>query len=173
MHLSFDRIILPTTIAQVGPAVLRQFVTTKAPDLNPMENGSGDDAAMMAAWFRGLPSEKYPALFEGLHAIGRVLGHEDAEVFLRGQQFPIAPTGTGLQIKQKKAAIPPSDELFLETACGDDTVPNDATVLVRKNDRFHSMPSRQYGGLGDAAVVQVRAVLCGFRPIVNAKIGSW
>jgi len=54
------------------------------------------------------------------------------------------PTLTGAQIKAL-AEIPLADELFLETKCGDEVVPNDATVLVRNKDRFHSMPSPQFG----------------------------
>jgi hypothetical protein len=62
-------------------------------------------------------------------------------------------TLTGHQLKVL-AGVPDADELFLETDCGDELVPTDATVLVRDGDRFHTMPSPQYGGGLPAAVAE-------------------
>jgi hypothetical protein len=68
-------------------------------------------------------------------------------------------TLTGHQLKVL-AGVPDADELFLETDCGDELVPTDATVLVRDGDRFHTMPSPQYGdGLAPAVVKQIDEVL--------------
>ena len=53
-------------------------------------------------------------------------------------------TLTGSQLKDI-AGVPATDELFLETRCGDEVIANDATVHVRNGDRFHTMPSPQYG----------------------------
>jgi len=95
------------------------------------------------------------------------------EFFINDQRYESADhTLTGLQIKQM-ANIPPADELFLETACGDDPVPNDATVLVRKHDRFHSMPSPQYGALGEAAQHEVAAILALHTGVVIPQPNGW
>jgi hypothetical protein len=68
-------------------------------------------------------------------------------------------TLTGHQLKAL-AGVPDADELFLETDCGDELVPTDAKVLVRDGDRFHTMPSPQYGdGFPPAVVEQIREVL--------------
>lgn len=68
-------------------------------------------------------------------------------------------TLTGHQLKQL-AGVPDADELFLETDCGDELVPTDATVLVRDKDRFHTMPSPQYGdGLPGKVAEQIDEVL--------------
>jgi hypothetical protein len=81
-------------------------------------------------------------------------------------------TLTGLQIKQK-AAIPAVDELFLETECGDEVVPNDTTILIRNKDRFHSMPSPQYGSMSDAAAREVAEILAGHRGFVSPQPDGW
>jgi len=68
-------------------------------------------------------------------------------------------TLTGHQLKVL-AGVPDADELFLETDCGDDLVPTDATVLVRDGDRFHTMPSPVYGdGFPPAVLEQINEVL--------------
>lgn len=68
-------------------------------------------------------------------------------------------TLTGHQLKQF-AGVPDADELFLETDCGDELVSTDATTLVRNGDRFHTMPSPQYGdGFARAVVEQIDEVL--------------
>lgn len=68
-------------------------------------------------------------------------------------------TLTGHQLKAI-AGVPDADELFLETECGDEVVPTDATILVRNGDRFHTMPSPQYGdGLPAAVREQIDEVL--------------
>jgi hypothetical protein len=68
-------------------------------------------------------------------------------------------TLTGHQLKAL-AGVPDADELFLETDCGDELVPTDATILVRDGDRFHTMPSPQYGdGSPPAAIDQIKEVL--------------
>jgi hypothetical protein len=81
-------------------------------------------------------------------------------------------TLTGLQIKQK-ASIPPTDELFLETECDDDPVPNDATVLIRKHDHFHSMPSPQYGALGESGQHEIDAILALHDGVVVPQPDGW
>jgi hypothetical protein len=81
-------------------------------------------------------------------------------------------TLTGLQIKQM-ASIPAADELFLGTTCGDDVVPNDAVVLVRKHDHFHSMPSPQYGALSEEAVQQVSEVAALHRCALAPQPDGW
>lgn len=71
-------------------------------------------------------------------------------------------TLTGHQLKEL-AGVPDADELFLETDCGDELVPTEATVLVRDGDRFHTMPSPQYGrGLAAAAQEQIDEVLSAY-----------
>lgn len=98
---------------------------------------------------------------------------EAVEFFVNDKRYEtLDHTLTGLQIKHK-ASIPSADELFLETDCGDDPVPNDATVLIRKHDRFHSMPSPQYGAPGEAAQREIAAVLnihCG---VVHPQPDGW
>jgi hypothetical protein len=68
-------------------------------------------------------------------------------------------TLTGHQLKEL-AGVPDADELFLETECGDELVPTDATILVRDKDRFHTMPSPQYGdGLPGFVMDQIHEVM--------------
>ena len=77
----------------------------------------------------------------------------------REQKESLDHTLTGHQLKEI-AHVTDADELFLETECGDEVVPTDATVLVRNGDRFHTMPSPQYGhGLPAAVAEQIKEVL--------------
>ncbi len=77
----------------------------------------------------------------------------------RERKESIDNTLTGHQLKVL-AGVPDADELFLETDCGDELVPTDATILVRDGDRFHTMPSPQYGdGFPPPVVEQFNEVL--------------
>ena len=79
-------------------------------------------------------------------------------------------TLTGHQLKVL-AGVPDADELFLETDCGDELVPTDATVLVREGDRFHTMPSPQYGdGFPPAVVAQIDEVLSTYKGEVRGGL---
>ena len=72
-------------------------------------------------------------------------------------------TLTGHQLKEL-AGVPDADELFLETDCGDELVGTDTEVLVRDGDRFHTMPSPQYGdGLAPAVTEQIDEVFATYR----------
>jgi hypothetical protein len=78
-------------------------------------------------------------------------------------------TLTGHQLKVL-AGVPDADELFLETDCGDDLVPTDATVLVRDGDRFHTMPSPQYGdGFAPAVAEQIDEVVATYKGEVRGQ----
>jgi len=98
---------------------------------------------------------------------------EPVEFFVNGHRYESSDhTLTGLQIKHK-AGVPPTDELFLDTDCGDEVVPNDVTILVRKHDRFHTMPSPQYGGLSEAASTEVDAVLKVHAGFIDGQPDGW
>jgi Prokaryotic E2 family E len=108
------------------------------------------------------------------HASPESHPHCDAvEFFVNDHRYEtLDHTLTGLQIKHK-ASIPAADELFLETECGDDPVPNDATVLIRKHDRFHSMPSPQYGALGQTGQDEVAAILAVHTGVIVPEPDGW
>ena len=71
-------------------------------------------------------------------------------------------TLTGAQIKDIDH-VPLTDELFLDTECGDEVVRNEVTVLVRDGDKFHTMPSPQYGDGAAALAAHVAEVRVAYR----------
>jgi Prokaryotic E2 family E len=70
-------------------------------------------------------------------------------------------TLSGAQIKEIDH-VPLTDELFLDAECGDEVVSNEMTVLVRDGDKFHTMPSPQYGDGGTGLSAHVAEVLAAY-----------
>lgn len=66
-------------------------------------------------------------------------------VTINGQRYDFPnPRQTGKSIKER-AGIPPGDVLFRDRPGEDEVIPDDATVVLRCGDCFHSSPPANYG----------------------------
>lgn len=94
MALGFDRLINPTTVANVGPAALRRLVSNLAPDLVIPRATESDDVAALANWLRSIPPEEHSALFERLHTVIHLLDQRDLQQSLTNRRIPLSPDKT-------------------------------------------------------------------------------
>jgi hypothetical protein len=93
MPISFDHLISPSGVAEIGPDEIRKLVSRLAPSLKPPAAGSQDDAAVLAKWLGDVPPEEHSDLFEYIHAIVHVLAQEDLQQILSARQIPLPPKG--------------------------------------------------------------------------------
>jgi len=91
MPVSFDHLISPSVVADVGPDEIRRLVSGLAPSLKPPAAGRHDDVAELAKWLGNLPPEEHSALFERIHAIVHVLVQEDLQQILSARQIALPP----------------------------------------------------------------------------------
>jgi hypothetical protein len=91
MTLTFDRLVSPTVVGEIGPQSVRTLLTHHAPALTVPAGGKRDEAAELAAWMRDLLPEEHPTLFEHLHAIVHLLSQEDLQHTLTSRGLSLPP----------------------------------------------------------------------------------
>jgi hypothetical protein len=66
-------------------------------------------------------------------------------VTINGQQYEFADKHQSGQSLKERAGIPLTDVLFLHRPHEDEVIANDAKVVLKRDDQFHSAPPANYG----------------------------